>query len=283
MLRSARAWDRLREDVSFKAMKEKIIQHRSSVSWRQTLSAHMTQSCAVLSLKSCGFDCVSTVQTDTGTLYQLHMEFPHSFHENDNMPFSYASDLHASKKEAQDAAACDIMVAMLLAAPRSFRMVSSCFQRGALDIEELHSFAETLDINDQQVWQDACSAKWTKRASQHVSAAPDRANGSVGRVHEGPVSDSPEFDNDGEVLNADETVWRRRCETRHQGVVHMKTNDLYFQAMWAAHEKNIARPRTPDPFDRSTSKREWEKDMMRWRKELHRIAQTAISSTGVEL
>lgn len=141
-------WDRLREDVSFKAMKEKHIQHRSSVSWRQTLSA------------------------------------------------------------------------------------------------------------------------------------PDSANGFVGRVHKRPVSDSPEFKNDGKVLNADETVWRRRCETRHQGIVLMKTNDLYFQAMWAAHEKNIARPRTPDPFDRSTSKREWEKNMMIWRKELHRIAQSSI---GVEL
>ena len=63
----AMAWDRLREDMIFKSMKEKIMRHRRSVSWRQTLSAHMTKSCGfkhkapIPSLKSCGFDNLNAI------------------------------------------------------------------------------------------------------------------------------------------------------------------------------------------------------------------------------
>ena len=138
------AWDRLRENMTFKAMKEKLIQYHSSVSWRQTQSAHMTQSCGIRhkaplpSLKSCGFDSASIMQTGTATFYQLHLDFPHAFDDNDDMPFSYSSVLHSSKEGATEAAACEIAVAMLVAAPRSFRLVPSCFKRGAVDIEELN-------------------------------------------------------------------------------------------------------------------------------------------------
>lgn len=161
------AWDRLREDMTFKAMKEKLIQHRSTVSWRQTLSAHMTQSCGVghkapiPSLKSCGFN---SLNINSG-LYQLDIDFPHAFDESDDMAFSYSSALHASETKAQESAACEIMVAMVVAAPRSFRMVPSCFKGGAADIEEIRSFAESLDIVDPQHWQDACGAMWSQRAT----------------------------------------------------------------------------------------------------------------------
>ena len=123
------------------------MQHRSSASWRQTLLS---------SLEACGFDSVDSVPGSART-----------------------------EQEAHESAACDIFIALLLATPRSVKMVQSCFEGGWQTIEEIRLFAEHLQNIDQRVCSDACG---------------DLAHSTVSRTSSGPASRSPNIDNDDEIL-----------------------------------------------------------------------------------
>ena len=62
---------------------------------------------------------------------------------------------------------------------------------------------------------------------------------------------------------APEKVWQKRIAHRQAGVSHIKSLDVYTKV---AH--GLPRSRTPDPTDRAISKRDWERDMQRWRSKL---------------
>ena len=134
---SSSAWANLRSDLAFVRMKNLLVQHHSEVGWRQTLSAHMTKSCGpghkapCESLKACGFENVMQVPDSVSAAksqFQLHLEFPHAFTDDDEHAFSYTSGLHPTKKAAQNEAALEVLVALLVVAPKSIRMVPSCFK-----------------------------------------------------------------------------------------------------------------------------------------------------------
>ena len=55
----------------------------------------------------------------------------------------------------------------------------------------------------------------------------------------------------------DEALWQRRLQHRMNGVSAVKATELYAGSR--------SRPRTPDPFDRSVSKRRWEASMQAFR------------------
>ena len=195
------AWAILRDDPAFQAMQSFMIERRSDVSWRQTLSNHITQSCGprrrgpVLSLKACGSDSL----TFKSGFYQLNIDFPHAFDENDEHSFSYSSGFYTNKGQVKNCAAREITVAMVVAAPRSFRMVPSCFKEYA-DIEEIRTFAESLHIDHPQHWVNACGAMWVKRDSSILLRAAERANEFSHRVQQGPLSDNTEFPDDPKAL-----------------------------------------------------------------------------------
>ena len=82
------AWQNLRRNVSFQSMRHSTVEHRSSVSWRQTLSAHFTKSCGpqrkapCISLHACGLD---DVREHPGGQYQVIMSFPNLLEEGDQL------------------------------------------------------------------------------------------------------------------------------------------------------------------------------------------------------
>ena len=203
------AWAILRDDPAFQAMQSFMIERRSEVGWRQTLSAHMTQSCGpvhrapIPSLKACGFN---NLNFNSG-LYQLNINFPHAFDENDEMPFSYSSGLYPKKDETQNSAAREITVAMVVAAPRSFRMCPSCFKGGADDIEAIKKFSESLHIDHPHHWVNACGAMWVKRDSSILLTAAERASEFSHRVQQGPLSDNTELPDDLKVLELFDTFF----------------------------------------------------------------------------
>merc|ERR1712039_379949 len=68
-----------------------------------------------------------------------------------------------------------------------------------------------------------------------------------------------------------EEDWQRRIQHRSAAVHYIKSTATY-QKLAVAREQGLAeaatRPRTPDPTDRSVSKRDWEKSVQKWRSEL---------------
>ena len=103
LLHAILSMDRLRRDAAFIALMNKVMLHLQ-VSWRQTLLS---------SLEACGFDSVDSVPGSART---------------DDMPFSYMGESCTTEREAHESAACDIFIALLLATPRSVKMVHSCFE-----------------------------------------------------------------------------------------------------------------------------------------------------------
>ena len=152
--------DRLREEASFKALKAKVMLHRQAT-WRQTL--------------------LSSLEA-----YELQSgeSAPGSAKIND-MPFSYMGESCMTEQEAEESAACDIFIALLLATPRSVKMVHSCFEGGWQIIDEIRVFAEHLQSTDQHVCSDACG---------------ELAHSTVSRTSSRPISSSPSIDNDDEIL-----------------------------------------------------------------------------------
>ena len=107
------------------------MQHRSSVSWRQTLLS---------SLEAYGLESVDSAPGSART---------------DDMPFSYMGESCMTEQEAEESAACDIFIALLLATPRSVKMVHSCFEGGRQTVDEIRELAEHLQSTDQHVCSDA--------------------------------------------------------------------------------------------------------------------------------
>ena len=60
--------------------------------------------------------------------------------------------------------------------------------------------------------------------------------------------------------SADEAVWQRRLAHRIAAVNHVKGS--------AKYAASRSRPRTPNPYDRSLSKRQWEKSMQAFHRAL---------------
>ncbi len=61
-------------------------------------------------------------------------------------------------------------------------------------------------------------------------------------------------------ISEDETIWRRRLAKRLAGVRYVKASPEYAAC--------CVRPATPDPFDRTVSKRHWERTMQEFRRVL---------------
>ena len=61
-------------------------------------------------------------------------------------------------------------------------------------------------------------------------------------------------------INEDETIWRRHLAKRLAGVRFVKATADYAAC--------CSRPPTPDPFDRTVTKRKWEKSMQDFRRAL---------------
>ena len=74
------------------------------------------------------------------------------------------------------------------------------------------------------------------------------------------------------VPEASESDWVRREIHRRQGIQHIKSTEAYSRVA-RLENHNVERPRTPDPTDRSMSKRDWEISMQRWRGTLQNIMQ----------
>ena len=75
---------------------------------------------------------------------------------------------------------------------------------------------------------------------------------------------------------ASEATWQERERRRWNGVKHVKATDAYRNmAAERSADPDAARdvPRTPDPLNRQTSKRVWEKSVQQWRSELQRWAE----------
>jgi len=67
---------------------------------------------------------------------------------------------------------------------------------------------------------------------------------------------------------ATEEEWRRRISKRREGLASVKTEKYYSNYQLNAKlsgDRGIARPISPDPEDRTLSKRKWEKQACRWR------------------
>ena len=94
------AWNRLRQDETFKAMRGRLFQRTSTVPWRQTLSAHFTAPCGpgkeapVTSLKDCGLDNV----LQDGGGFGVCLFFHSSFVAGDGGSFRFVDVRQVSKK-----------------------------------------------------------------------------------------------------------------------------------------------------------------------------------------
>ena len=67
----------------------------------------------------------------------------------------------------------------------------------------------------------------------------------------------------------DEEVWERRTAHRLAGVVAIKRSAHYLAV---TEDTGNARPKTPDPRDRTLSKRKWERGVQVWRAKLEAAA-----------
>ena len=65
------------------------------------------------------------------------------------------------------------------------------------------------------------------------------------------------------VVDAD---WAERVRKRIICIELIKASDLYLTPWSASTQEPI--PTTPDPYDRSKSKRVWERGIQKWKKEL---------------
>ena len=63
-----------------------------------------------------------------------------------------------------------------------------------------------------------------------------------------------------QVINADDLAWVGRVEKRTAAVIAYKESDEYKGSSWRGH--------TPNPTDRTMSKREWERIVMDWRNDV---------------
>ena len=66
--------------------------------------------------------------------------------------------------------------------------------------------------------------------------------------------------------NQDEQAWERRLAKRTDAVNRMKQLEIY-RLMSEADDGGA--PRTPDPRDRSLSKRQWEDNVFKWKKDMY--------------
>ena len=69
---------------------------------------------------------------------------------------------------------------------------------------------------------------------------------------------------------ATEEDWLRREQHRRAGIMSIKRHDIHYEALakWETTNGRMTateRPVTPDPLDRSYSKRQWERRMQQWR------------------
>lgn len=71
-----------------------------------------------------------------------------------------------------------------------------------------------------------------------------------------------------DVVNTCEDEWQRRLEKRQAAIRLIKSSQEYKAVAACCH---TARPRTPNPCNRASSKRDWEAETMRWRAALKRL------------
>ena len=72
--------------------------------------------------------------------------------------------------------------------------------------------------------------------------------------------------------NQDEQAWERRLAKRTDTVNMMKELEVYrlMTSVSEAHPDAVGEvPRTPDPRDRSLSKRQWEDKVFKWKKDMY--------------
>jgi hypothetical protein len=77
----------------------------------------------------------------------------------------------------------------------------------------------------------------------------------------------------GAPLNSDDAAWARRQDKRWAAISAVKKSSTYVELLVMTSTTNdddeeILRPMTPDPRDRSRSKRTWEKSVMSWRRSI---------------
>ncbi len=81
------------------------------------------------------------------------------------------------------------------------------------------------------------------------------------------------------TINENDADWQRRLRHRREGVAAVKRSSDYRYASAVQDLRLLLSPRTgdempptPDPHDRSTSKRSWEASMQRWKRQLRDLA-----------
>ena len=105
--------------------------------------------------------------------------------------------------------------------------------------------APTYDIRFAPVMGEPAVVPW--RSERRRSRSPPGAN---------------------EVVD-DEAAWERRTAHRLAGVVAIKRSAHYLSV---TEDTGTARPKTPDPRDRTVSKRGWERGVQVWREKLKQAA-----------
>merc|ERR1719502_704199 len=73
----------------------------------------------------------------------------------------------------------------------------------------------------------------------------------------------------GQMPEASEEDWERRREMRAKAISIVKSTAEY--QWYESRASRGERPRTPDPADRTVSKRRWKYDVEMWRTELRRL------------
>ena len=117
------------------------------------------------------------------------------------------------------------------------------------------------------------SSSWDPHGFQARAAPARPPRGKRGR---GPATGpqakkkpKPPVQEERTMPEASEEDWKRRIEHRTAAVEYIQTTNQY-QRFSSDREKGVEkehtdRPQTPDPEDRTVSKRDWEKSVQRWR------------------
>mmetsp|Transcript_46781 Transcript_46781/g.130238 ORF Transcript_46781/g.130238 Transcript_46781/m.130238 type:complete len:299 (-) Transcript_46781:102-998(-) len=80
--------------------------------------------------------------------------------------------------------------------------------------------------------------------------------------------------------DADEEAWRRRTDKRRLSVMACKATPEYcaYSRARARAERQAGEPQTPDPLDRSVSKRQWDEEVRLWRAALRKWCSSTCST-----
>eukprot|EP00973_Karenia_brevis_P095469 12427481-Karenia_brevis.AAC.1 len=104
---------------------------------------------------------------------------------------------------------------------------------------------------------------------------PEIGNRNIGSQENlGSVSDDH-----GSCNKSDDAEWERRLRKRWDGIAAVQKHGLYVEIMLkciTGQRSEELRPNTPNPRDRSVSKRNWEASMIQWRKDLYSFNQDGM-------